>query len=168
MTTPPQHLLPWLECTSYMMEQLFAKSQNTELQVLQQIWEPANSWDQQKLSLKVEQVLHRDIIVKAWGAPCWFARTILPRATFDAHFSLFDRLQQEPLGNLIFHTSEVRRLNLQYYAIAPHAVEYAWLPTDILTQQQTLWARLSTFQVANVELFYLIEILLPDLERYCS
>jgi chorismate lyase len=166
MLYPPQHLLSWLKCTTYMMEQLYAKSGNADLKVLQQSWEPTNNWDRQVLSLDEDSVLHRDIVVSAWDYPCWFARTILPKTTYDAHLSLFERLSQEPLGNLIFHTQAVQRLKLDYYSIEEGACEYQWLPKSIDTQQQVLWLRCSTFQVKNAELFCLVEILLPDLERY--
>ena len=165
MVYPPQYLVSWLTCTTYMMEQLYAKSGNADLKVLQQNWEPTNDWDRQTLALSDELVLHRDIVVSAWEHPCWFARTILPRATYDAHLSLFERLNQEPLGNLIFRTPAVQRLRLEHYSIETGSVEYAWVPKAIDTQQ-LLWLRCSTFQVKDAELFYLVEILLPDLEHY--
>lgn len=168
MIHPPPYLLPWLTCTTYMMERLFAKSQHTDLTVLQQMWETANAWDQQLLSVnEQEQVLHRDIVVIAKEHACWFARTILPRSTYQAHETLFERLQYEPLGNLIFHTQTIQRLSLQYYVITPSDIEYAWLPATMAGQSKELWLRLSVFQVENNELFGLTEILLPDLEYYC-
>ena len=166
MAYPPQYLLSWLTCTTYMMEQLYAKSGNADLKVLHQNWEPTNDWDRQTLALSDELVLHRDIVVSAWEHPCWFARTILPRATYDSHLSLFERLNKEPLGNLIFRTEAVQRLRLEHYSIEAGSVEYDWLPKAIDTQQKLLWLRCSTFQVKDAELFYLVEILLPDLEHY--
>lgn len=164
---PPQHLLPWLTCRTYLTEQLFAKSGDTSLQVLQQIWEPANEWDRDTFLLSEEKVLHRDIIVSAWNQPCWFARTILPNTTYQAHLSLFERLNHEPLGNLIFHSQVIQRLSLQHKPIGPYAPEYAWIPKTLPISQKQLWMRSSAFQVNNRALFYLIEILLPNLERYC-
>ena len=164
---PPQQLLPWLTCRTYLTEKLFAKSGDTSLHVLQQIWETANDWDRATLSLSDEIVLHRDIIVSAWNAPCWFARTILPNTTYQAHLPLFERLNHEPLGNLIFHSEAIQRLSLDYKLIEPQALEYTWIPSTLNLSQQALWLRSSTFQVENSDLFYLIEILLPNLERYC-
>lgn len=167
MIHPPPHLLPWVTYTGYMSEQLRAKSGQAILQVLQQTWEPANTWDQQILSISAEQVLHRDIAMLAWEQPCWFARTILPETTYQEHLALFQRLEHEPLGNLIFHTQSIKRLELRYYPITTQSPEYSWLPKTIDTHQQELWLRLSVFQVQNAELFYLVEILLPALEQYC-
>lgn len=164
---PPQHLLPWLTYTGYLTEHLYAKSGHTALQIVQQIWEPSNAWDHQRLGLASQQVLHRDIVICAWERPCWFARTILPESTYQAHVNLFDRLNVEPLGNLIFHTQSIQRLSFEYYPVTSTCLEYTWLPETIDTQQQDLWVRLSTFQVEFAERFYLVEILLPDLEQYC-
>lgn len=163
---PPPHLLPWLTYTGYMSERLRARSGDAVLQVLQHGWEPSNAWDQHILGIAPEKVLHRDVLLLAWGQPCWFARTILPETTYQAHQALFQRLDSEPLGNLIFHTDEIKRLNLRYYPIQIDAPEYTWLPKTVDTQRRELWLRLSTFQVHQTELFYLVEILLPALEQY--
>lgn len=165
MQSPPQYLLPWLTCTTYLTEKLFSRSGNTRLQVCQQIWESANDWDKQNLALKDERVLHRDIVTYAWDHACWFARSILPEATYQAHEDLFARLNHEPLGNLIFHAQDIQRLSLRTYSITSQAPESTWLP-HALRSEQGLWLRLSVFQVKEAERFYLVEILLPDLERY--
>lgn len=165
MQSPPQYLLPWLTCTTYLTEKLFAKSGNAQLQVCRQIWEPANDWDRTVLALEEQQVFHRDIIMHAWEHPCWFARTVLPENTYQTHLSLFKRLESEPLGNLIFHTDAIQRLSLQTYLIHAQSPEYTWIPTS-LNMTADLWVRSSIFQVKKAEFFYLIEILLPDLEQY--
>ncbi len=170
---PPQHLLPWLTCRTNLTEQLHAKSGDTALHVIQQTWEPANAWDRQMLSLEPGQVLHRDIVMRAWQQPCWFARTILPEKTYQAHLSIFERLKHESLGNLIFQTPSIQRLALRHYAIEPSSPEYTWLSASTQVDAQQLWARLSEFLVRDgaedhdVTLFYLVEILLPHLEQYC-
>ena len=167
MLTPPPCLLPWLSYQRYLSKKLEAKAGQTELQVIQQTWlAQASAWDQERLALGPEAVLHRDSLILAHQRPCWFARTILPRATYDSHLSLFERLNKEPLGNLIFRTEAVQRLRLEHYSIEAGSVEYDWLPKAIDTQQKLLWLRCSTFQVKDAELFYLVEILLPDLEHY--
>lgn len=173
VSDPPQYLFPWLTCRTNLTEQLHAKSGDTALHVIQQTWEQANAWDRQMLSLQPGQVLHRDIVVRAWQRPCWFARTILPEKTYQAHLSLFERLNHEPLGNLIFQTPSIQRLYLRHYTIESSSPEYTWLPASIQVDAGQLWARLSEFQVHGgveahaVTSFYLVEILLPNLEQYC-
>ena len=181
-TKPPHHLLEWLSCKTFMMAQLKAKTGDAHLKVIQQIWEPMNDWDRSRMLEHNEPVLHRDVVVSSWQQPCWFARTILPRPTYTAHLSLFERLEHEPLGNLIFYSPLIQRVSLAYYAIEKDSVEYSWLPNTINTQQQRLWLRYASFEVNNSDLlvdgnesvatcqrlfFYLVEILLPHLEN-CS
>ena len=93
--------------------------------------------------------------------PCWYARTIIPQSTYNAHTTLFNRLQHESLGQLIFHGTEITRSNLRYYAITPNSIEYQWLHSDWHQQCETLWVRIANFQVLSNEQFYLIEIFLP-------
>lgn len=164
---PPDHLLSWLTCKTHLTKALYAKSGDTKLKVVQQIWREASDWDQQSLGLSVERVLHRDIVMLAKDKPCWFARTILPESTYLANSALFERLKEEPLGNLIFQTVGTERKSIQYYPITPQHTEYAWVPEDTHAQAELLWVRSSVFQIASQDLFYLIEILLPELEQYC-
>jgi len=124
---PPQQLLPWLTCTTNLTHKLHTRSNDTVLKVIQQIWCDANMWDQAVLGLQEELVLHRDIVTLALGEPCWFARTILPATTYQAHVPLFDRLKNEPLGNLIFQGDDIQRRSLRHYLITSETAEYAWI-----------------------------------------
>ncbi|PJD90632.1 MAG: hypothetical protein CK424_08125 [Legionella sp.] len=166
MATPPQYLLPWLTCTDYLMNKLQALSGQVALEVLQQIWCPSTEWDEHILHLDHDLVMHRDIMISAHGTPCWFARTILPSATFQANLALFERLDNEPLGNLIFQNEAVQRSAMRYYPIDPTDAEYTWVPEKIRGGQTELWMRLSTFCLNNSTSFYLAEIFLPGLETY--
>lgn len=167
MPNPPPNLLPWLTCTDYLMHKLRAIAGDTALEVIQQIWCPSSDWDEHILHLDHDLVMHRDIVVSAQGTPCWFARTILPTTTYQANLALFERLQHEPLGNLIFENSAIQRSTMRYYPIDPTDAEYTWIPERIDVQQKKLWMRLSKFAVHGTEFFYLAEILLPGLEAYC-
>ena len=169
MLTPPPCLLPWLSYQRYLSKKLEAKAGQTELQVIQQTWlAQASAWDQERLALGPEAVLHRDSLILAHQRPCWFARTILPAATYESAEPLFKRLAHEPLGNLIFEGRAIDRLSLCHYAIDQEAPEYAWLPQGLALGSSPLWLRLSCFSVIGPQsTFYLVEILLPELERYC-
>jgi chorismate--pyruvate lyase len=168
MLQPPNYLLPWLHYTDYLTHKLHAQSGNTQLQVLQEQWLAVTTpWDQTVLHLAPERVLHRDIVMLACNTPCWFARTILPETTYQSDLALFARLQHEPLGNLIFQGTAIQRVNLRHYPVDKDAAEYHWIPETCHAGQTPLWARMATFQLtAAPALFYLIEILLPGLERY--
>lgn len=166
----PDNLLPWLTFVGFITKKLHAKSGNTNLSVLSQRWDSTHWWDRHVLNLDFGRVMYREIVTCAWDKPCWYARTILPLATYQANPQLFDRLQTQTLGDLIFNGADIKRVALRHYPINRHSIEYHWL-TDSMGHVDTnvLWVRLSTLALINQidkPEFYLVEILLPGLETY--
>ena len=159
-------LLPWLVYEQSLTNKLHATAGDARLDVLDQRWELTNAWDQNILKLNSTQVMHREILMWAFDAPCWYARTILPAATWEANTALFDRLKTEPLGHLIFDSTEVKRGSLMHYMITPASVEYSWLNELMHQGESELWVRLSEFVVNDTHSFFLVEILLPGLFVY--
>lgn len=161
----------WLEHKTSLTDKLKALAKSTTLQVLNHCWEPTHLWDQTALGLPADiTVLHRDIIMWADGAACWYARTVLPMPVFNIEAELFKRLDTEPLGELIHHHPHIERTNITPYEIKPHMPEYAYLKQNLKesTPQSKLWGRLSTFTIHKQHDFYLLEIMLPGLLRYCE
>lgn len=166
--TPPANILPWLAYTHSLTEKLNALTGNTRLDVLHQSWDKPNAWDLHVLSLDCDQVMHREIAMRSFDSVCWYARTILPLSTYQSNKVLFDRLQNESLGELIFKSQQIERLSLTHYAISPESIEYTWLNKNLHEDAPILWVRLSEFQVNHDSSFYLLEILLPGLLRSLS
>jgi len=162
---PPAYLLPWLTYTDFLTEKLRSLTGNAVLQVLANRWEPPSDWDKNRLGVTSTEILNREICMKSHDEVCWFARTVLPIETFNSAPDLFNRLKKEPLGNLIFHGSDITRSSHTYYPIDNHAAEYHWLDNSIPQEVTCLWVRSSEFKVHGRFSFYLIEILLPGLER---
>jgi chorismate lyase len=165
-SSPPSTLIPWLNyeqsLTNYLQENV---GEVPKLTVLKQCWCHADWWDKYVLGLKEnESVLHREIVISAKGKQCWYARTIIPAATYQSQERFFARLNQESLGQLIFGNKEITRLMLRSYCITPQSIEYYWLK-PVVCSNDNLWVRLAVFAMSNRAQFYLIEILLPDLIR---
>ena len=170
---PPACLFPWLVYDKSLTQKLNSLVGTARLDVLNQAWEMPDSWDQTILSLNCEQVMHREILMWAFDSMCWYARSILPLSTYQANVTLFDRLKNESLGELIFNSHQIERVSLTHYAISPQSMEYAWLSDGMHENAPVLWVRLSEFRSSMTESkescsFYLIEILLPGLLRYIS
>ncbi len=165
-TQPNQVLLPWLTYTDYLMHRLKEISGQAQLHVLHQEWTKPNWWDRQVLQIDCNQVMHREILITSQEKYCWYARTIIPDTTYKADLSLFSRLKDEPLGNLIFKGSMIKRHSLLNYVINPHSIEYYWLTENMKATQSELWVRLSEFKLKITLPFYLIEILLPGIEAF--
>ena len=162
----PSSLLPWVTHQDSLTKLLQSRAGNARLQVLGQCWESPNWWDKHVLHIEGESVLHREILMWAGKEVCWYARTIIPKATYQSGALLFERLQEESLGALIFNEPTIKRVNMSYYAISDQSIEYHWLNPLLHGSANVLWVRMSAFTL-NAQLpFYLIETLLPALERY--
>ncbi|MCH9689758.1 MAG: chorismate lyase [Gammaproteobacteria bacterium] len=161
---------PWLEQKGSITDKLKQLAGHTKLQVLSHSWETSDAWDSKILKLPENtEVLHRDILMWADNQTCWYARTILPQYVYQAESLLFEQLKSKPLGELIHHHPEIHRTHINSYEIHAHMPEYQYLKHALKqnTPTHSLWGRVSTFTIRNQYDFYLLEILLPGLLRYC-
>lgn len=168
LPSPPIALIPWLTCLTSLTQKLRDHAGEACMQVLKHEWETANQWDKDVLKLSNGPVIHREIVMQAHQKPCWYARTIIPEQTILADPTLFARLKQESLGQLIFHSGCIQRVSLRYGLVDFSSDLFNWLPVDALPKgSQYLWRRLSAFTLISSDArFYLLEILLPGLEQY--
>lgn len=165
LNTPPDRLSPWLTYTDFLTLKLKDTAGDAQLRVLNQEEIKTGWWDRYKLGISEPQVVLREILMLAWEHPCWYARTIIPLSTWQAHYSLFQGLNKGSLGHIIFNTGQVTRRWLINYEITPECIEFYWLPDAWTQGEKSLWVRLSCFSFNQGGDFYLIEILLPDLLR---
>jgi len=94
-----------------------------------------------------QNVLHREIIMYGDNTPCWYARTIIPEATYQAEEQTFAELEHKTLGDIIYHHPNITR------HIEP-------------VEESFLSGRLSRFIINEAHPFYLLEIFLPGLHKY--
>ncbi|MDX2346966.1 MAG: chorismate lyase [Legionella sp.] len=170
MTSLPQIIAPWLKHQTSITDKLKALTPHTHLEVLRHVWEPTNTWDTKALKLAPHtKTLHRDILMWADKQACWYARTILPELVYQTESALFERLKTTPLGELIHTHPKIERTHIRPYEIHSHMPEYAYLKTNLKknTPNNPLWGRVSTFTIRNQFDFYLLEIFLPGLLKYC-
>jgi len=166
-TDLPTILLPWLIHQGPLTDKLRREAGVARLQVLRQQWHKPDWWDKYTLQLRTDTVMHREILMWSASHPCWYARTILPQASYLHDPGFFDRLNNETLGKLIFANPRVERISLTHYPINPQLIEYYWLTAAMHGDSQQLWVRKSRFVLDGGLPFFLIEILLPGLERAC-
>lgn len=167
--TPPARLIPWLTHQGSITDKLKAQAGDAHLQLLKHSWELTDSWDQETLNLASNlPVLHREILMWAHNEPCWFARTIMPKSTYQAEETLFSRLKTTPLGELIHYHPNIRRTRIKPYPIVPNSMEHRYLAHALEYPVEQFWGRCSTFTLHKQYEFYLLEIFLPSLLRYCT
>ena len=159
-------VLRWLTYQDSLTANLQVLANNVSLQILSQGWKGIGWWDNKVLNLTGNEVFIREILMSANKEPCWYARTIIPDITYKSAPDFFNRLGKESLNMLIFNETKVKREKLSYYAISNQTLEYYWLSSELHNNQSTLWVRISSFVFNKKFPFYLIEILLPAIERY--
>jgi chorismate lyase len=161
-SNPHPALLPWLSHQSSLTDKLKIDSGDAQLEVLSQQWISPSWWDKFTLGLSCDAVMHRDIRMFSRQTACWYARTIIPNATYHANHSFFDRLKHESLGVIVFNEPRIKRNVLLNYVINDQCLEYYWL-SALSNQNDQFWVRFSVFTIADTSSFYLVEILLPGL-----
>lgn len=164
-TSNPDFLREWREHDGSLTDKLIAAQGSTDLDVVFQNWSNLNWWEQYVLNLKDARVFLREIIMKNAGVEYWYARTVIPQKCYDLHADFFKRLESESIRNLIFGESKVKRINMISYPINSENIEFHWVKKHIKSVQGILWVRLAEYSVQNSESFFLIEILLPELEN---
>lgn len=162
---PPDNLLSWLTYRQMLTSKLYAITKSADLQVLRHDFSKATWWDKYVLKLQDTELLVREITISAFAEPCWFARTVVPISTYKKHERLFLKLENLSLGKLIFGNYGIERQTLNYYCINKLNLEYHWLPKQLSSGADELWMRLSEFSV-DEDVFYLVEIFLPGLEKH--
>ena len=164
-------MVSWLTHKTSITDKLKALSGDTKLLVLNNTWEQSDEWDHKNLLLPLNtEVLHRDILMWAEHQPCWYARTILPQSVYHTEKALFDSLKTKALGELIHNHPHISRTNITPYAIHTNMPEFNYLKNALKqnTPTHTLWGRLSTFTIHTQFDFYLLEVFLPGILRYCD
>lgn len=159
----------WVNYKASITERLKALSGDASLFVLNHTWEKADAWDIHTLRITTNsEVLHRDILMYSHQKPCWYARTILPKSTYNFEYERFKQLGSKTLGELIYNDPQVKR-HINPCKIQPEMLEHQYLQNALKqhTPQEDLWGRLSTFIIRDAVTFYLLEIFLPELLKYC-
>jgi len=159
---PPAPLLPWLCHPGSLTAKLREYSGDARLQVIKQDWRAPNWWDKSVLGLQSHRILQRDILMSSKKKACWFARSLMPEPTVQSNPDVFERLQQEALGDIVFSHEHIQRTSLTHYAALPQCIEYHWPDASLINQAPIIWLRLSTFSIRRHYPFFLTELFIPS------
>jgi len=159
-----EQLSEWINYQYSLTDKLQKLKGTTELELIKQEWVLSNWWDKQLLQIKDKLVFQREIIMRSDGIAYWYARSIIPQKCYNMDPIFFKRLETESIKKLIFDDTKVRRLSLISYPVDHQCIEYYWVKKYINTVQDVLWVRLAEYSLQQKESFYLVELLLPELE----
>jgi chorismate-pyruvate lyase len=158
----------WLNYQSSLTEKLEKKTGDAQIDLLAQDWISTGWWDQKFLKLQEKMVFNREIFMKSHGIIYWYARSIIPQSCYHRAPDFFDRLKNESMKNLIFNEPRVQRLHLIHYPINQECLEFHWVKNYLHELEGILWVRFSEFSFQQRDSFYLVEIMLPQLEHLTS
>jgi chorismate lyase len=165
---PLPELLSWINHADSLTNKLKNKTGNANIYVLNQGLIKTNWWEKFTLGITDAEVYRREILMSSNQNQCWYARTMIPKQSFAENRVLFDRLQHEPITNLIFKNKSIQRQSFYSYALTPQCIEYYWVAPYLPDEADILWARLAEYTVDGHYSFYLIEVFLPGLMRTLS
>lgn len=154
----------WLTYTESLTDRLFMATGNVTLDLLSQGWVQSTAHDHYFLAIEDHDVLQREIMMKSYKTPYWYARTVIPRSSYDKNPDFFKRLENESVRNLVFDKAHVRRNQLIHYPITKDAVEYSWVLNHLPHVCGTIWVRCCDYVLQDSAVFYLFELLLPEIE----
>lgn len=176
----PISLSDWINHQNSLTDKLLASKGSIDLELLSQEWTTPTWWDKYLLQINLicdvedregeviksqQLVFQREILMRSENIAYWYARTIIPQKCYDLNPDFFGRLEKESIRNLIFGNHEVHRVLMTGYPIDKQCIEFYWVKKYINTIKGTLWVRFGEFSYHHMESFYLMEILLPELEN---
>jgi chorismate-pyruvate lyase len=163
-----EQLKEWLNHQYSLTDKLMKIKGDARLELISQQWINTGWWDKNFLQIQDELVFQREIIMKSHDTPYWYARSIIPQKCYDRDAEFFGRLQDESIKNLIFGDDRVHRINLLSYPVDHQCIEFYWVKKYIDLDIGILWVRLAEFSFMGDDSFYIVEIMLPELENLIS
>ena len=158
----PEQLKPWLLTSESLTKRLRASLPDVSINLLNANWDNTTWWDKYILNIQYERAYIRQVIISSATNQCWFARTVIPQATYEKRASLFANLSSKSLGDVLFHDKSFKRQQLAFYPVTSSDIEYHWaMAYSSHSIAKQLWVRRSVFMVEG-EALYILEVFLPS------
>lgn len=148
--TLPHHCRQWLLDDRSLTARLIALDQGAfSVRRLVQAWCVPLPSERQALGLPLRQrALVREVLLQLDDRPVVFARSVFPLATLEGPLAHLRRLQNRPLGAILFRQPGMRRSPFELARLAPgSAYLEPWLD-----QAEPAWARRSRFNIRGSHL----------------
>ncbi len=106
------------------------------------------------------QAVIREVLLLNADAPLVFAHSVIPLHSLTGPWAGLAGLGNRPLGAALFTNPRIRRLALQYRHLDRRHPLYRAAAVHLSTPPRTLWARRSSFALANHPIL-VTEVFLP-------
>ena len=160
---PPEFLV-WLTATGSLTRHLQVQAlAGFSVTVLGESWREALPDECAILGVaEGEKVYQREVLLCDGNMADVYARTVMPKITFEASMARFTELGAKPLGEMLFTDPEVIRGELKVRCLQQND----WLYQQVLVAgcqtSSILWARRSPFFIGD-NVLLVNEIFLPNL-----
>lgn len=161
----PSWLHSWLTEDVFLTKKLKKLTGDASLNYLGSVWSRPDWWEQHVLALSCEQVYRREITMHSHSFACWYAKTIIPAVTYYAFSNMFQRLEHQSLGDILFSEPKIKRVSSDFYPVEMQCLEYHWPSAELVNHYPVLWLKLSRFLIKDHFEFYLAELFLPGFEQ---
>lgn len=158
-------LTEWLNYSDSLTDKLKQLKGDAQVQLISQCWMSTDWWCSNFLQITDSKVYKREIIMKSHNITYWYARSIIPQKCYNLDPAFFGRLEKESIKNLIFKESRVQRVHRFSYPVDEQCLEFYWAKRNLHHVEGELWVRLTEYSFQEKEYFYLVEIMLPELEN---
>lgn len=169
MVSKSDHMIPdqwrdWLSDTGSLTQRLLdASDGKLSVQIIRQCLDAPRLSERLALGLAPRRLaLIREVILLGDGVPWVYARSVLPMATLTGSLRKLRRLDNRPLGALLFQSPSMTREPVE---VACHTSANAKLPVVLGHIDTPLWGRRSVFRL-NRKPLLVSEIFLPDFKPY--
>ena len=160
----PDQWRDWLSDTGSLTQRLLdASDGKLSVQIIRQCLDAPRLSERLALGLAPRRLaLIREVILLGDGVPWVYARSVLPMTTLTGSLRKLRRLDNRPLGALLFQSPSMTR---ELVEVACHTSANAKLPVVLGHIDTPLWGRRSVFRL-NRKPLLVSEIFLPDFKPY--
>ena len=160
----PDQWRDWLSDTGSLTQRLLdASDGKLSVQIIRQCLDAPRLSERLALGLAPRRLaLIREVILLGDGEPWVYARSVLPMTTLTGPLRKLRRLDNRPLGALLFQSPSMTREPVE---VACHNSANAKLPVVLGHIDAPLWGRRSVFRL-NRKPLLVSEIFLPDFKPY--
>lgn len=160
----PDQWRDWLSDTGSLTQRLLDASEGKlSVQIIRQCLDAPRLSERLALGLAPRRLaLIREVILLGDGVPWVYARSVLPMTTLTGPLRKLRRLDNRPLGALLFQSPSMTREPVE---VACHNSANAKLPVVLGHIDTPLWGRRSVFRL-NRKPLLVSEIFLPDFKPY--
>ena len=132
------------------------------VQVLSQGWQRPTGDEARLLQRPLrEQAIIREVLLRCFGQPWVFARSVIPASSLDGRLRQLRYLSNRPLGQLLFNDPQMERDPFQLALIGPRS---RYLHSAVAVTG-SVWGRRSRFVIAGKPLL-VAEVFLPDFKPW--